>query len=141
MVQTVSRFAGRSSLTRVGFTVPVTLLSIAAIALWSPISISGWRDAPSAFHFIIPAPAPSSLPLGYTQPGAVDVDQITDLGKVLDRYAGKNEPVFDFVNEMGITYFLLNRVPGARFYHVESAQTPQAQNLEVSDLGTVGLRS
>ncbi len=134
VVQAASRFAGRWSLTRVGFTVPVTVLSIVAIALWSPSAISSWRNAPSAFHVVVPVPAPTSLPLGYTEPGAVDLDQITDLGKVLDRYAGKNAPVFDFVNEMGITYFLLNRVPGARFYHVESAQTAQAQNLEVSDL-------
>ena len=134
VVQVASQFAGRGSLTRIGFTVPVTVLSIIVIALSSPVSISSWKDAPSAFHVVVPDPAPSNLPLGYTQPGAIDIDQITDLGKVLDRYAPKNAPVFDFVNEMGITYFLLNRVPGARFYHVESAQTAGAQNLEVSDL-------
>ena len=134
VVEGASQLAKRWSLPSVRITVPVTVLSIVAIALWSPISISTWKDAPTSFHMVVPVPAPSSVPLGYTQPGVVDIDQITDLGKVLDRYAGKNAPVFDFTNEMGITYFLLNRVPGARFYHVESAQTAKAQNLEVNDL-------
>ena len=117
---------------RVG--VPVALLGIVAIAVAAPSTPVSWKNVPASFHVVVPTEAPSSLPLGYTQPGAVDIAQITDLGKVLNRYAGKNSPVFDFTNEMGITYFLLDRVPGARFYHVESAQTAQAQNLEVSDL-------
>jgi hypothetical protein len=114
--------------------VPVTVLAVIAIAAGSPTTLASWKDVPAEFHAVSTLAAPSNLPLGYTQPGAVDTAQITDLGKVLDRYAGKNGPVFDFTNEMGITYFLLNRVPGARFYHVESAQTAEAQNLEVSDL-------
>lgn len=113
---------------------PVTFLSIFAIAFGSPISIASWKDIPGHFHPLVPANPPSVLPLGYTVPSAIQIPEITDLGKVLDRYAGSNGPVFDFTNEMGITYFLLNRVPGARFYHVESAQTAKAQELEVSDL-------
>jgi hypothetical protein len=116
------------------FAVPFTFLAVIAIAFGSPNSLTSWKLIPSAFHATVPDNAPSSLPLGYTLPGAVDTAQILDLGKVLDRYAGRSGPVFDFTNEMGVTYFLLNRVPGARFYHVESAQTAKAQNLEVGDL-------
>jgi hypothetical protein len=119
---------------RVRFAVPVTILAVVAIAVGSPSSATSWENVPAAFHPVVPAEAPKAVPLGYTMPGTVDVAQILDLGKVLDRYAGKNAPVFDFVNEMGVPYFLLGRVPGVRFYHVESAQTAYAQNLEVSDL-------
>ena len=114
--------------------VPVTVLAIVAIATLAPSTPASWKNTPAAFHVVVPVDVQSDLPLGYTQPGAVDVAQITDLGKVLDRYAGKDGPVFDFTNEMGLPYFLLDRVPGARFYHVESAQTARAQNLEVGDL-------
>ena len=119
---------------RFPITVPVTFLSVIAIALGSPTSLTSWKSIPADFHPAVPVAAPSGLPLGYTVPGTVDTAQIDDLGKVLDRYAGPSGPVFDFTNEMGVTYFLLNRVPGARFYHVESAQTARAQILEVGDL-------
>jgi hypothetical protein len=114
--------------------VPVSLLAIVAIAAGSPKTVASWENIPLGFHAVVPVDAPSSLALGYTRPGAVDLAQVTDLRNVLDRYAGKNGPVFDFVNEMGVTYFLLNRVPGARFYDVSVAQTTRAQDLEVSDL-------
>ena len=113
---------------------PVTFVGILAIAVWSPMTPLSWTNAATAFHPVVPDAAPTQLPLGYTEPGAVPVTQITNLGKVLDRYAGKDGPVFDFTNEIGISYFLLNRVPGTRFYIVANAQTSQAQNLEVSDL-------
>jgi hypothetical protein len=114
--------------------VPISLLAVIVIAVDSPSTAAVWRNIPQSFHTVVPVEAPRGIPLGYTQPGAVDVAQIKDLGTVLDRYAGKNGPVFDFVNEMGVTYFLLDRIPGARFYHVESAQTARAQNIEVGDL-------
>jgi hypothetical protein len=119
---------------RIPLRYPVTFLSIFAIAFGSPTSIATWKAIPGHFHTSVPVDSPTNFPLGYTEPGAIDIPQITDLQTVLDRYAGRNGPVFDFTNEMGITYFLLNRVPGARFYHVESAQTAKAQDLEVSDL-------
>jgi len=122
------------SAARVPLRYPVTFLSVFAIALGSPVSIASWQQVPGHFHPTVPVNAPSGLPLGYTQPGSIDIPQITDLQTVLDRYAGRSGSVFDFTNEMGITYFLLNRTPGARFYHVESAQTARAQDLEVSDL-------
>jgi hypothetical protein len=123
-----------SPATRVRLAVPVTLIAVVAIAVGSPTTAAAWKNVPGSFHAEVPVEAPRNVPLGYTVPGAVDVAQVEDLGKVLDRYAGKNGPVFDFVNEMGVTAFLLGRDPGARFYHVESAQTARAQNIEVDDL-------
>jgi hypothetical protein len=123
-----------SAAARIRLAVPITLLVVIALAVDSLNTAATWRNIPQAFHGVVPVEAPRDLPLGYTQPGAIDVDQLRDLQKVLDRYAGKDGPVFDFVNEMGATYFLLDRVPGARFYHVESAQSARAQNIEVDDL-------
>ena len=67
-------------------------------------------------------------------PGSVDIGQIQALASVLDRYAGRNGAVFDYTNEPGILYYLLNRVPGTRFYHTDVVQTQGAQNQVISDL-------
>jgi len=64
----------------------------------------------------------------------VDTTQVQDLGKFLDAYVPGNSPVFDFANEPGVLYFLLNRVPGARFLTIETAQTTQAQQMAISQL-------
>jgi hypothetical protein len=114
---------------------PVAAFSIVAIALWAPTDISVWHRIPSKFHpQVANLAATMGLPFGYLAVGVEDVKAIADLRVAVDWYAGSSGPVFDFANEMGITYFLLSRVPGARFYHVESAETPQAQEQVISDL-------
>jgi hypothetical protein len=72
--------------------------------------------------------------LGYTVPGSVDTVQLDDLNKVITTYAGSEGPIFDFNNEPGVLYYLLNRVPGTRFDIVSAALTATAQNLLVNDL-------
>jgi hypothetical protein len=111
-----------------------SVAAIIAVPLLFSSRLPLLEAVPGRFDPGVPVPAYETLPLGYTVPGAVDTAQILALGAALDRYAGPRAPVFDFVNEMGVTYFLLDRVPGARFYHVESAATPFAQELEVGDL-------
>lgn len=113
---------------------PISALALVAILAGSPVSPSSWRSAPADFHASSPTEPPKSIPLGYTTPGSVNIAQVLDLRSILDRYAGKNAPIFDFANEMGVTYFLLNRVPGSHFYHIEAAQTATAQRLEIADL-------
>jgi hypothetical protein len=109
---------------------------VGASAYSSATSVSATlRRVPSNFHPSVPAGSVSSLKmLGYTLPGSVDIGQIEALGSVLDRYAGRNGAVFDYSNEPGVLYYLLNRVPGTRFYHVDVAQTQGAQNQVISDL-------
>jgi hypothetical protein len=104
------------------------------MALLAPQSLSTWANLPADFHASSPTEPPAGLPLGYTNPGALDTTQLEDLATVLNRYAGPTAPVFDFTNEPGVTYFLLNRVPAAPFYHIGAAQTVAAQQLEVSAL-------
>jgi hypothetical protein len=114
---------------------PVTAFGVIAIALWSPVKLSSWNRIPGQLHPAVQvAAATQGLPFGYLRPGTENVADIADLGTVLNYYAGPDGPVFDFTNEMGITYYLLNRVPGARYYHVEVALTPAAQRQEISDL-------
>jgi hypothetical protein len=87
------------------------------------------------FHPTVPLGASSALPrLGYTVPGSVDTVQIRQLGAMLSRYAGPTAPVFDYANEPGIVYYLLNRIPGTRYTHVDEAQTPAAQQQVVAEL-------
>ena len=104
------------------------------IVLVSPQSLGALADLPGNFHAAAPAEAPAGLSLGYTDPGAVDTAQLQDLATVLDRYAGPTAPVFDFTNEPGVTFFLLNRVPAAPFYHVGAAETAAAQRLDIAAL-------
>ncbi|MGH9089813.1 MAG: hypothetical protein ACRDZR_00290 [Acidimicrobiales bacterium] len=95
------------------------------------------RRIPENFHASAPdAPPASPAKLGYTLPGAVDTAQINTLGSLLNRYAGRSAPVFDFPNELGVTYYLLNRVPGTRYFVASEAQTTFAQSQTVSDLET-----
>lgn len=113
---------------------PAGLIAVACMALLAPQSLSTWANLPADFHASSPTEPPAGLPLGYTNPGALDTTQLEDLATVLNRYAGPTAPVFDFTNEPGVTYFLLNRVPAAPFYHIGAAQTVAAQQLEVSAL-------
>jgi hypothetical protein len=114
---------------------PVTAAAVLAVAFASPAALTTLSVIPADFHPVVAAPPPKAVPLlGYTIPGRVDTAQITDLGKVLDTYAPHGAPVFDFTNDLGVTYFLLNRLPGAPFYHVDAAQTGFAQRLEISAL-------
>ena len=67
-------------------------------------------------------------------PGTTPVAEVSSLGSILDRYAGRTAPVFDFADEPGVVYYLLNRVPGAEFYFSNIAQTPEAQQQVITDL-------
>jgi len=116
-------------------TTPAALAAVVVVLALSPLSATDVvANVAAHFHPGVPAEPPSGIPLGYTVPGSVDITQIEDLRTVIDRYAPPGQPVFEFVNEMGVVYFLLDRVPGAHFYHVEAAQTGAAQREEVADL-------
>jgi len=72
--------------------------------------------------------------LGYADAGVIDVTMVHDLDAMLRRYAGADGPVFDFNDEPGLLYYLLNRVPGTRFFHVSMADTGFAQRQLIADL-------
>ena len=117
----------------------LTALLVLAMAVGAsrfPQSLSAsLARVPSDFHPEVAGAAVSSLPrLGYTKSGSVNTKQIQDLRSVLDRYAGPTSPVFDYADEPGILYYLLDRVPGTRYYYSAVTQTASAQRQEISDL-------
>ena len=122
-------------------TVPLTGLVLVG-SLFMPFAVGNYIFPNSVKHAIMGAPSrfhginqtPASGRLGYTIPGSVDTSQINGLGQLLDLYAGPTAPAVDYSNEPGVTYFLLNRVPGSQFYIQEVAQTMPTQNKFISDL-------
>lgn len=116
-----------------GVQAPVGIAVCIVLALALPSIRSTLQDVPGNMHASAPA-EPSNALLGYTIPGAVNLQEISNLGKIIDTYTPPNGPVFDFTNEPGIVYYLLNRVPGSRFFHVEEAETPHAQTEVISEL-------
>ena len=131
------RHRGPGTALRVRYLGPaVALGAIVAVVVCSPVSLGATLNAiPGQFHTSAPAEAPAQVPrLGYTIPGAVDIDQIVDLQRVLDAYAKPDAPVFAFDNDVGVPYYLLNRVPGTRFDNELDAYSPYAQSLMIGDL-------
>lgn len=114
---------------------PFSLIALMLVGLSSPLGIGTIATATAHYKGTAPTNPPASQPkLGYTYPGDVDLAQINDLKAVLDRYAGPNGPVYDFSNDAGVTNYLLNRLPGTRFYDPALAQTSLAQTLLINDL-------
>ena len=113
---------------------PAALAVIVGVVLWSPQPLAYLKTIPGHFHPTVPVEAPTALPLGYTLPGSIDTTQLEDLSTVLDLYAGPSGPVVDFAEEMGVTYYLLGRVPGAPFVVISSAQTAAAQQEDIAAL-------
>jgi hypothetical protein len=116
-----------------------TIGAVAAVILGTfatPVSASyALRRTAVDFEAALSPSDVSSLPrLGYTTPGTVDTAQISALGTILHRYAGRTAPVFDFSNEPGIVYYLLDRVPGTRYYYSAVSQTLLAQDQEIDEL-------
>jgi hypothetical protein len=72
--------------------------------------------------------------LGYATRSAVDPHLLSDLQAIIDTYAGATGPVFDMTNSPGYLYYLLDREPGTRYYHVSMAVPPYAQRQVVSEL-------
>jgi hypothetical protein len=135
-------FHGRRVIETLGLRHAVTGLAVLAVIVGSSeyptaaVSVSALlRRVPTDFHpSVTQAEVSSAARLGYTLPGSVDLNQIQALNAILHRYAGINAPVFDYANEPGILYYLLNRVPGTRFYYSAIVQTELAQNQVIGDL-------
>ncbi len=111
----------------------VTAAAIVAVVATAPYTVSGVAHSAAHFQAVVPA-EPVVQRLGYSLPDAVDTTKLSDLATLLDRYAGKDGPVFDFTNDPGILYYLLGRVPATRFFHVSLAIPAFAQRLLVSEL-------
>ena len=117
----------------------VTIVAVVAIIVGTqvrgPSIDAAVRQVQDNFHPTVPVGAVSAMPrLGYTIPGTVDTAQIRTLGAILDRYAGPSAPVYDYSNQLGIVYYLLNRVPGTRYYYAAVVQSELAQKQVIAQL-------
>jgi hypothetical protein len=59
--------------------------------------------------------------LGYARADAFDQSTYVNMKKVLNAGVGQVESVFDFSNEPGFYYYLLQYQPSTRYYHVQLA--------------------
>ncbi len=112
---------------------PVTLVALVALVALAPAPLGPVRAVAAHYH-LRTAREPVLDRLGYSDPGVIDTTMVRDLGTVLDRYAGTDGAVFDFNDEPGLLYYLLDRVPGTRYYNVSMADTGFAQRQLISDL-------
>ncbi|HVA06545.1 MAG TPA: hypothetical protein VNG12_07400, partial [Acidimicrobiales bacterium] len=113
---------------------PASALAVTAILVFASVPFSRLPDAAASFH-VDAHEGPTQLPrLGYTTPGSVDTALIANLGKVIARYAGPHAAVMDFTNQVGIIYYLLNRVPATRYFHIEQAFTLDQQEVAIRDI-------
>jgi hypothetical protein len=112
---------------------PASLLVIVALLAAVPGVVTSIRSVPGNLHANSPTDPPLPL-LGYVEPGAVNLQEITNLEKIINAYTPPGAPVFDFANEPGLIYFLFNRTPGSRYFHVEEAETPLAQSQVIQEL-------
>ena len=112
---------------------PATLVIVVALVALAPGAVGTVTSVAGRYHVTVPS-EPSLRRLGYAVPGVIDTTMVHDLDAVLRRYAGTSAPVFDFNDEPGLLYYLLNRMPGTRFYNVSQADSGSSQRQLVADL-------
>jgi len=105
-----------------------------ALVIALTISASTVGAIPGQFHQVAPQEPPSTPRLGYTLPGTVDTNLIKDVGTVIDQYTGRHASVMDFTNQLGIIYYVLDRIPSIRYYHIDEAATAESQTTAVDEL-------
>ncbi|MGH2982265.1 MAG: hypothetical protein ACRDKV_09530, partial [Solirubrobacterales bacterium] len=82
-------------------------------------------DAPAKYRPVTPE-EPQIERLGYA--AAFDPATVRDLRRVIDVYLGPNDQLFDFTNEPGLYYYMIDREPSSRYFHVTSlAYTAELQ--------------
>jgi hypothetical protein len=64
---------------------------------------------------------PFSPRLGYMNPLATDLTIFSDLRRALDTYLGPRDRLFDFSNNPMLFFYLLDRRPSTRYFHVSMA--------------------
>ena len=112
----------------------VTAIALIAVAVFSPTSVI---DAAGAIPGRVSSQAhfdPVSPRLGFLSPRATSIEAIEDVGRILDAYLGPDARVFDFSNNPFLFYYLLDRRPTNRYFHVSMAAREHTQSDLVEDL-------
>ena len=95
------------------------LVAVAAAAPQTP-----WAAVsalPGKFRGSAPSATPPFPRLGFANATDVDLPALHDLRALIGDYAGRTGAVADLTNSPAIFYYLLDRKPGSRYYHVSMA--------------------
>jgi hypothetical protein len=92
-----------------------------AVLVHAPVSASAVLTAPPSNLRMVAASEPSIAALGYQAPGAIDPTLLSDIGTFLHAYLRPGDHVFDFTNEPGLLYYLLDFRPSTPYYSVSVA--------------------
>jgi hypothetical protein len=115
---------------------PVALAVCILVVVASAVPVTSFEDIPGRMHVAVPAEPPAEMPrLGYTAAtNSVPIGQIEDVQRILATYVPPHGVVFDFTNSFGIYNYLLDYLPGTRFYSVSQAIPEFVQQMLISDL-------
>jgi len=111
--------------------VSIALLGTAVVSISGPLPA---RLAETPHHYRpVVAAEPQISRLGYSDQG-FDRATYADLAMVLQAYLRPGDWVFDFSNEPGLYYYLLDLAPRTRYYHISMAIPEAAQKDLINQL-------
>jgi hypothetical protein len=128
----MSLWRSRSSVTVLRYGV-ASLLVIAAVT-HGPVSLGQvLSSAPSHFRMVA-ATEPTIPRIGYATPQAIDPLLVSDLDTFLHAYLKSGDHIFDFTNEPGLLFYLLDFRPSTPYYQVSAAMREVVQQDVVAKL-------
>jgi hypothetical protein len=117
----VVRWRWRSPSSITAFRYTVAGLLIAAVVTQWPVSLGQVvSTAPSHFRMVA-ATEPTIPAIGYAMPQAIDPLLVSDLNTFLHAYMKSGDRIFDFTNEPGLLFYLLDFRPSTAYYTVTVA--------------------
>jgi hypothetical protein len=99
----------------------VTAAALVVVAVASPRGIFEAADDVPGRLSATAHLEPFSPRLGYMNPLATDLTIFSDLKRALDTYLGPRDRLFDFSNNPMLFFYLLDRRPSTRYFHVSMA--------------------
>ncbi len=103
-------------------------LAAVLVLLHAPISVGAVIAAAPTHFRLVTANEPMIASLGYATPQAIDKSLVSDLDRFLHAYLKPGAAVFDFTNEPGLLYYLLDFRPSNAYYEVSVAMRQVIQH-------------
>ena len=99
----------------------VASLLLVAVVLHAPVSLSAVVTSTPSHFRMVTATEPSIPGIGYAAPDAIDPTLVSDLNTFLHAYLRPGDHIFDFTNEPGLLFYLLDFRPSTPYYTVSVA--------------------
>jgi hypothetical protein len=96
-------------------------VAAAVVVLHAPISVGAVLAAAPAHFRLVTDSEPTISAMGYATPQAIDKSLLSDLDQFLHAYLKPGAALFDFTNEPGLLYYLLDFRPSNAYYEVSVA--------------------